>query len=146
MTIVDVVARGECLGHGQRVGRVALHAQRERAQAAQHEEAVERAGHGADRVLQELQPFEEILARRGQDATDGVRVAGQVLGRGVEDDVGAQRQRLLDERRCERVVDDQDGLLAACPVCCREPVGDRSDVDHAQVRVGGRLQPDEAGG
>ena len=38
----------------------------------------------------------------------------EVLGGAVVDDVGAERQRLLGERRRERVVHDHDGRLAPC--------------------------------
>ena len=47
-------------GDGQRVPAVALHAQRQRLQAAQRQEAVERAGDGADGVLQERQLLAQL--------------------------------------------------------------------------------------
>ena len=55
----------------------------------------------------------ELLAKtrigRDQRTTDHVGMAADVLGCGVHDDVGSQRQRLLEIRRGERVVDDQLG-------------------------------------
>ena len=44
-------------GRRRRVRGVALDAEVERPEAAQDEEAVERAGHGAHRVLEEAQPL-----------------------------------------------------------------------------------------
>ena len=109
----DVVAPGQEAGDDGRVRGVALDPQGERPQPAQDEEAVERPGHGAHRVLQEAQPLGEVVAVGDRDAADRVRVAGEVLRRGVEDDVRAERQRSLDGRRGERVVDDDERPLAA---------------------------------
>jgi hypothetical protein len=44
----------------QRVLAVALHAQRQRLQAAQRQERIERSGHRAHRVLQERQPLGQL--------------------------------------------------------------------------------------
>ena len=71
-------------------------------------------------------------------------MTGQVLGRGVVDDVGAERQRPLAERRGERVVHHEQRPLAASPGLVREAPGYCRDVDDAQVRIGRRLQPDDA--
>lgn len=65
-------------------------------------------------------------------------MAVDVLCDGVDDDIGAQVERLLDIRRQESVVNyDEDAVL----------VGDRddmADIDKAQGRVRGGLDPDEA--
>jgi hypothetical protein len=66
---------------------------------------------------------------------------------GVEDDVGPERQRPLDCRRGERVVDDDERWLLAAlggavPDCRRRG----GDVDELEVRVGRGFEPDEAGG
>ena len=54
---LDIVPRFQPARDLQRVAAMPLHAQRERLQAAQREEAVERPGDGADGVLQEAQPL-----------------------------------------------------------------------------------------
>ena len=108
---VDVVAVREVAGDRGGVRRVALDPQRERPQPAQHEEAVERPGHGAHRVLEEAQPLGQVVAIGHGDPADGVRVAGEVLRRRVEHDVRAERQRALEGRRRERVVDDEQRPL-----------------------------------
>ena len=69
-----------------------LDAQMQRPQAAQHEEAVERPGHRAHRVLQEAQPLRDLVVDGHGDAQDRVGVPGKVLRRRVEDDVGAERR------------------------------------------------------
>src|SRR5579864_6205490 len=51
----DAVLFAQPGGERFRVVAVLVHAQRERLEAAQYEEAVLRTGHGADRVLVELQ-------------------------------------------------------------------------------------------
>src|SRR6185312_7834583 len=47
------------------------------------------------------------LARLDQHATHRRAVTADVLGRGVQRDIGAELERLAQIRRCERVVDDQ---------------------------------------
>ena len=75
-------------------------------------QAVERPGHGAHRVLVERDPVGQVLEAGtvdGRAATTAPpttsRVAAAVLGGGVHDHVGAERERLLQVRRRERVVD-----------------------------------------
>ena len=114
---IALEARVEDLGDGRRrreqrrdalrVVAVALHAHRERLQAAQREEAVERRRNPAERVLEEAQPLAHRAIARADEAADDVGVAADVLGRRVHDDVGAQLERLLQVRARERVVDDQ---------------------------------------
>ena len=89
-----------------RVAAVALHAQRERLDAAQREEGVERARHAADGVLQEgeLLAAARAFLRDDGRAADDVRMAVQVLGGRVHDDVEAVLERPLDPGRGEGVV------------------------------------------
>ena len=76
-------------GHGAPVDVVLAHAQVQRLRAAQHEPRVERPGHRARRVEDELQPCAEVVVVEDGDAADEVRVAVEVFGRRVPDDVGA---------------------------------------------------------
>ena len=108
---------------GGGVRGVALDPEMERPQAAQDEEAVERPGHAAHRVLEEPQPLGDRVVARDGDAEDRVRVAGEVLRRRVEDDVGAERERVLEGRRGERVVDDDE---RPAPPALGRPLADRS--------------------
>jgi len=94
-------------------------------------------GNRAERLLQELEPFGQRRIVRGHEAADHVGVAAEVLRRRVDDEVGAERERLLQIRRRERVVHDDDGPDAM------RGLGDPADVDDAQVRVRRRLDPDE---
>ena len=66
-----------------------------------------------ERIAPELfctkpEPLDVLLGLRDRDAADGVGVAAQELRRRVHDDVRAERQRLLEVGRAERVVDDDD--------------------------------------
>ena len=79
--------------------------------AAVHEVAVERAGHGAGGVLQEADALGQLVVVGGREPADHVAVAAEVLGGGVHDDVGAEGERLLQRRRGEGVVDDDDGVV-----------------------------------
>ena len=74
------------------------------------------------------------VAPAGQRAAERVGVTAQELRGGVHDQVGAERQRLLVDRRREGVVDDHDRALLV------RGRGERLDVDHLQRRVGRRLQ------
>ena len=109
----DIVAGGEEPGHGERVRAVTRHAQRQRPQAAQHEEAVERPRDATHGVLQEPQPFGDLVVVRDRDADDRVRVPAEVLRRRVEHDVRPQLERPLQRRGGERVVDDEQRPRAA---------------------------------
>ena len=91
-------------------------AQVQRAQAAVDEEAVERAGHRADGVLHEAHAARAAPASRDDDrAADDVGVPAEVLRRRVHDDVGAELERALDDRRGERVVDGDERVAACAP-------------------------------
>jgi hypothetical protein len=122
-------------------GRVLLvdaHPRRQRPQPSQGEVAVE----GRPGEPEAVRPPRELLAQRrvlGDDrAPDDVAVAVQVLRRRVHDEVGSESQRLLEHRREEGVVDDDERPGRAGAV--RDP----RDVDEAQERVARRLDPHEA--
>ena len=65
-------------------------------------------------------------------------MAAEILRRRVDDDVGAELERALEEGRGERVVDDEDRAR------CVRRVRSRADVDHVQHGIRRRLDPDEA--
>src|SRR4029077_14155915 len=70
---------------------------------------------------------------------DGVGAAADVLGRRMHDDVGGERERLLQVGAGKRVVDhdERPGRVRA--------LGDGRDVDDLEQRGGRRVQPDEVG-
>ncbi len=95
-------------------------------------------GHGAERLLEEVEPLGERVVVRRDEAADRVAVAAEVLRRRVDDGVGAEDERLLQVRRRERVVDDErraDRVRGG---------GGLADVDDVQQRVRRRLDPDHA--
>jgi len=65
-------------------------------------------------------------------AADDVAMAADVFGRGMHGHVGTERERLLEIRRCEGVVDGDDDA----PVAGTQR-GDRRDVGEVEQRVGG---------
>ena len=77
---------------------VALHADRERLDPAQHQERIHRREDRADGVLEPSDPLRVLGTRRHHASADAVAVAVQVLRRRVHDDVGAQLDRLLEVR------------------------------------------------
>ncbi len=135
--LLDARLALEVRGDSDRVLAVLLHADGERLQPAQDEPAVERAGDGAERLLEEREALRDRVVVRREEAADDVGVAAEVLRRRVQDDVGSERERLLEVRSREGVVDDDeraDGVGS---------LGRRADVDEVQERVRRRLEPDE---
>ena len=71
----------------------------------------------------------------GQDhAAKATALAVNMLGGGIDDDMGAQLQRLLQKRRCKDVIDDDLGADLV------GDLGDALDIDHFQRRVGRAFQ------
>ncbi len=124
----------------QGVFAVRTHAQREGLEAAQGEEAVERALDAADGVLQERHLLGELgVVANDRDAADHVRVAVEILGGRVHDDVRTQAERALQHRGSKGVVDhDQQAALA-------RDLGNGSDIDQLEHRVGRGLDPHHLG-
>jgi hypothetical protein len=72
-----------------------------------------------------------------EHTADDIAVAAEVFGRRMHDQVAAELQRQLQERRRERVVGErQDAALPA-------DGGDRREVVDAQQRIGGALEQHE---
>ena len=116
------------------IGAVPVHAHGQGLDAAQHEEAVHGPGRPAHGVLVER----ELLADRGvprdQGTADHVGVTAQVLGQGVQDDVGPEGEGLLQVGRREGVVHH-----AERPGAVGE-LGRRADVRQAQQGVARGLE------
>ena len=117
--------------HGAGVLAVLTHPDGERLEATQHEPGIERAGDGAERLLQEPEPFRDRGVVRGDESADHVGVAAEVLRRRVDDDVRAELERLLEVRRREGVVDHEEGAGGMRRVGCG------AEVDDVQQRVRG---------
>ena len=115
------------------------HPQGERLGAAQCQPAVERPGHRAGPVLDEREPLGEVVPRRDQHPAHHVAVAVQVLGRGVEHEVGPELEGALEVRSRERIVHDEQ---------CARPARDLAgslEVAQAHHRVCRRLDVDHLG-
>jgi hypothetical protein len=117
------------------VGAVPVHAHAEGLDAAQHEPRVERTGYRAHRVLVERELLSQFGVAGDQRTADHVGVPAEVLGRRVHHDVGTERDGLLQVRRGEGVVDDQQGAGLV------RDAGQPGDVGDVQQRVRGRLAP-----
>ena len=126
----------QVLGDGLRVLAVLAHTHGERLDATQDEPAIERRGDTASRVLVKLHLAVELLVRGQNRAADDVAVPVEVLGRAVDDDVRAEVERLLQRRRGEGVVHDEQRIMLAGDTC------DGGDVHQGQQRVRRRLDPD----
>ncbi len=125
------------LRHRLRVGQRAFEPQPERGDRAVREPGLERSGHRAGT----RPPGAQLAGERGVAHADGaeqhVAVADERLGAGEHREVGAVVERPDAERRGERVVHRQQRALGV------RRRGDLGDVDDLELRVGGRLEPDE---
>ena len=79
-----------------------------------------------------------LVAAHGR-AEQQVRVAADELGRRVQDDVGAELERALAQRRRERRIHDRDRTTLT------RARRDRGHVGHGHERVGDGLDPDHVG-
>ena len=87
-------------------------------------------------VLDERQPLDVLLRLRDRGSADRVGVAAEKLRRRVHDDVGAERERLLEVRRGEGVVDDDDGAVAVGELREGGDVGRSASSDWSAIRGG----------
>ena len=127
----------QALGEDLRVFHMLLHADDQRFDAAQHEPAVHRAGHCA-RVHHHVAHFlAQCRIFHGCHAHQHVGMAAQVFGGGMEDDVAAHVQRVLQIGRGEGVVDADP-----CAVCFGFG-GHGGDVHQPEQRIGRGFQPNE---
>ena len=134
--VVDALDALEPRHDDARVVRVRGHPQVQRAQPAVHEEAVQRPGHGADRVLHEAHG----LVRAPGRARSPRRRRRPSARRGTWSSSARRRPRRAPAAAGRR----------ASRTCCRPPRTRRraratiaGHVDHLQRRVGRRLDPHE---
>ncbi len=86
-----------------------------------------------------VQVLVDPLLVRQDDAAEAAPLAVDMLGRRIDDDMGAELQRLLLQGRGEDVVDDQPRS---------DRIGKRSDsgdVDHFQRRIGRAFKEEQLG-
>ena len=118
---------------------MALHAQRQRLEAAQRQKRVERALDGADGVLQEFEAVAELgIAAGDRHAADHVGMAVEIFRGRMHDQIEAVFERALD-------IGTGKGVVGGGPDAAL--LGDRRDaleVDQLEQRIGRRLDPDEA--
>ena len=91
----------------RRARRLLLDAQRQRLQPLEQHPGVERAERRAGLAQESVQIVGDEFLVGEDDAAEAAALAVDVLGRRIDDDVGAELERLLEERRGEDVVDDQ---------------------------------------
>ena len=102
-----------------------------------HQVGLVRVHVAAQRDHQRAQPTVQLLGLRDDDAAHDVGVAVDELGHGVQDDVGAQVEGLLQVGRGEGVVHHQRAAVRV------RDLGHRLDVGDLHGRVGGRLDVDQ---
>ena len=127
--------------HGDGAGRLllALDAREQRPEAAQRQIGVEGRARDACNVGPVLHGLDIVRVGGNHGAADDIRMAVQEFGRGMDDMVGAERDRPLQGGRQEGVV---DGDLRSRLFGAR---GKGADVDDPHHRIAGRFDHDEFG-
>ena len=115
----------------------AIEADGEGPQAAQGQERLHHAGHRAVGDASAIEAGEQLRPLRHQGAEEQVGVAADELRGAVEDDVGAELERPLAQRRRERVVDDDERAARV------GDLGGGADVGDTEQGVRRRLQPQQ---
>lgn len=129
-------------GDGQGAVRRAVHSQEQRAHAALQQPRLKRPGHGTGIAPPRTDPLPERIWACGQHrAGQHVAVAVQVLGGGVNDQVGAEFQRPGEHRSRHRVVDGHPYPGGVGKVADGSQVG---DLPHGVRRRLGPQQPGPA--
>ncbi len=90
---------------------------------------------GLRTILKEADASVELIIVGAHDAADNVRVAVEELGDGVDDNVGAQVERVLEVGRQERVVNDEQEPPLTRHGC------HLGNVNELQCRIRGRFHP-----
>ena len=110
-----------------------LDARKERPHTSQRLIGVERRAHYAGYFSPSREVFRVLLPRCYDCAADDVGVTVEIFGCRVNDEIGAERDRLLKGRREESVVDGDFGSNCLCPL------GDFGNIDDAHERIARRL-------
>ena len=97
------------LGERQRTVHVAPEAQRQRAQSARQKKSFERRELGAEKRVGDLVDLADETGRAGDNARHRVAMTADIFRRRMEHEIGAVRDRFLEDRRCPGIVDDGDG-------------------------------------
>jgi len=137
--VLDTGRSLKSLGNGLGRGSVLAHTEVKGLETTVGEEAVKGRGNSSDRVLQEGELGEDLLIRGDSNTHDNIRVSVNVLGDRVDNDISAERERVLEVGAHEGVVDDQLGVVLV------GNVSNGLDINEAQRGVGGGLDPDELG-
>ena len=87
------------IDYGGGVLRMHTHARMQGADSAQRQEGVERRTGHADGIRPPRQRGVQLLRRGDHGAAHYVTVPVQIFGRRVQDEIGAERERLLPDGR-----------------------------------------------
>jgi len=116
---------------------VLLHAHSKCADSTEDKEGIEWA-HNATSVLAPLADETCVFCCFcDDDSTDDIAVSVEVFCDAVEDNVSAEDERVLEDRRSEGVVDDEDSASLV------GDLGDLAQVSHSSERISGSLDIDD---
>ena len=122
------------------VGAVALDAHGEGLDSPGGQPGIHRSGNRPDRELQEADLACQFIVVEHDSTAQNIGVPAKILRRRVGDDVGAERERVLQIGRCEGVVDDDENTG------CMADLGEGRNVADLHHRIARRLNPEHLGG
>src|SRR5260221_9743548 len=102
----------ETAGDRNRGAALAVDAELERLQPFQQQPSVERAERRSGMPVEQSEVVLDEFFRRKDGAAETAPLAVDVLGRGIDDDIGAERQRLLQQRGRKDIIDNEEAAGA----------------------------------
>ena len=135
----DRLLIGKEIGNASGVFRLLLDAQRKRFETLQQRPGIEWR-HGRTRMTEiVMQVLIDPVLRRQDDAAEATALAVDMLGGGIDDDMRAEIERMLEERGGKHVVHDQLGADLV------GELGDAGNVHDFECRVGRAFQEHDLG-
>ena len=115
---------------------VDLHSRNESFDPPKDKPAVKRRGALPQGVREELDPVGQRLLFRDNGPSDDVAMAVEVLRGGMNDQVGAELERALVDRRQKRIIHDRKGTVGS------GNVAERPDIQDVEQGIARRFNPD----
>ena len=121
--------------------RVCSHANSQRFQPLQDHPGVERRQRGTAAAQKTIQAFEDYVTTAENGTAQHPALTIEIFGRRMDDDVGTEIKRSLQDRRAETIVHDQQRAVGAGYFCKRGNIGNfcewigwRFQEQHPRIR------------
>jgi hypothetical protein len=136
---IDLAVGFQIFSNGLCVFSVSLHTDFKGHETTTSEVTIESGRNSTERVLHESELGVPFFVVGDSNTHHDIRVAVDVLGNRVNDDIGAQGNGVLEIRRHEGVIDNEKSTVSM------STFSNSLDIDHTESGVSGSLEPDELG-